>query len=79
MVERYAHNLDFFYDAYADPSQYFSQYNRKWVDLNFNTYIQRNYKQLSLKASLNTSWMRNYQFQKNNTKLNAQFYCNVHP
>lgn len=71
MVERYAHNLDFFYDAYADPNQVFSQYNRKWVDLNLNTYIRRSYKRFSLQASLNTSWMRNYQYQ-DQTKINAQ-------
>lgn len=63
--ERYARNLDFYYDA-------FTVYNRKWVDLNLNTYAYRRYGDLGIQAKLNTSLMDNYQWQNNNFKLNVQ-------
>jgi hypothetical protein len=64
-LERYAHNMDFYYDAYTD-------YNNKWVDLNFNTYAYRRFGHLGVQAKLNTAWMRNYQWQLDNNKLNMQ-------
>lgn len=63
--ERYAHNMDFYYDAYTD-------YGNKWVDLNLNTYAYRRYGNLGIQAKLNTALMRGYQWQENNTKLNIQ-------
>jgi hypothetical protein len=64
--ERYAHNLDFYYDAYTE-------YNHKWVDMNINTYAYRRYGKLGIQAKLNTALMSDYQWQKNNLKLNIQF------
>lgn len=69
-VERYAHNMDFFYDAYTD-------YNRKWVDLALNTYAYKKYGNLGIQAKLNTSYMRNYQWQLGNNKLNMQFQLSL--
>jgi hypothetical protein len=69
-VERYAHNMDFFYDAYTD-------YNPKWVDLALNTYAYRKYGNLGIQAKLNTSYMRNYQWQLGNNKLNMQFQLSL--
>jgi hypothetical protein len=63
--ERYAHNLDFYYDVFSD-------YNRKWVDLNLNTYTYRRIGNIGIQAKLNTSWMHNYQWQLDNNKLNIQ-------
>ncbi len=63
--ERYAHNMDYYYDAYTD-------YENKWVDLNLNTYAYRRYGNIGIQARLNTSWMQNYQWQVNNPKLNIQ-------
>lgn len=64
-LERYAHNMDFYYDAYTD-------YNHKWVDLNFNTYAYRRFGDVGVQAKLNTAWMRNYQWQFENNKFNIQ-------
>ena len=63
--ERYAHNLDFYYDAYPD-------FQNKWVDLNINTYTYREYGNIGIQAKLNTSWMNNYQWQLDNNKINLQ-------
>jgi hypothetical protein len=63
--ERYAHNLDFYYDV-------FTEYDRKWVDLNLNVYTYRRIGNLGIQAKLNTSWMHNYQWQLDNNKLNVQ-------
>jgi hypothetical protein len=63
--ERYAHNLDFYYDVFTD-------YNRKWVDLNLNAYTYRRIGNIGIQAKLNTSWMSNYQWQLDNNKLNVQ-------
>jgi hypothetical protein len=63
--ERYAHNMDYYYDAYSD-------YNHKWVDMNLNTYAYRRYGKLGIQAKLNTAFMRGYQWQQNNPKLNVQ-------
>lgn len=65
-LERYAHNLDFYYDAYTE-------YNHKWVDMNFNTYAYRRFGNLGIQAKLNTAWIRNYQWQLDDNKLNIQF------
>jgi hypothetical protein len=63
--ERFAHNLDFYYDAYPD-------YKNKWVDMNLNTYAYRRYGNLGIQAKLNTAIMRGYQWQKNISPLNVQ-------
>jgi hypothetical protein len=65
--ERYAHNMDFYYDAYTD-------YNHKWVDMNFNMYAYRRFGNVGVQAKLNTARMRNYQWQLENNKLNIQLY-----
>jgi hypothetical protein len=64
--ERYAHNMDFYYDAYTD-------YNHKWVDMNFNMYAYRRFGNIGIQAKLNTALIRNYQWQLDNNKLNMQF------
>jgi hypothetical protein len=64
-IERYAHNMDFYYDAYTD-------YNHKWVDMNLNTYAYRRFGSLGFQAKLNTAWMRNYQWGLDNNKINVQ-------
>jgi hypothetical protein len=68
--ERYAHNMDFYYDAYTD-------YNHKWVDLNINTYAYRRFGNVGVQAKLNTAWMRNYQWQFENNKVNMQFQVSL--
>jgi hypothetical protein len=65
-LERYAHNMDFYYDAYTE-------YNHKWVDLNLNTYAYRHFGNVGIQAKLNAAWMRNYQWQLENNKINIQF------
>jgi hypothetical protein len=69
-VERYAHNMDFYYDAYT-------HYNHKWVDLSLNTYAYRKFGDLGVQAKLNLSEMRNYQWQSDNNKLNVQFQLSL--
>jgi hypothetical protein len=69
-VERYAHNMDFYYDAYTD-------YNHKWVDLSLNTYAYRKFGNLGVQAKLNLSEMRNYQWQLDNNKINMQFQLSL--
>jgi hypothetical protein len=69
-VERYAHNMDFYYDAYTD-------YNNKWVDLRLNTYAYRKYGNLGVQAKLNLAQFRNYQYQLGNNKLNMQFQLSL--
>ena len=58
-VERYAHNLDFYYDVYTD-------YNHKWIDISLNTYAYRNLGRLGIQAKLGFSEMLNYQYQYKN-------------
>ncbi len=65
-VERYAHNMDFFYDAYSD-------YKLKWMDFRLNTYIYKRYGNLGIQAKINTAVLGNYQYQFKNNKLNMQF------
>lgn len=64
-LERYAHNMDFYYDAYTD-------YNHKWVDLALNTYAYKKYGDLGIQAKLNFSQMRNFQYQFEKNKINMQ-------
>ncbi|QKJ64815.1 capsule assembly Wzi family protein [Flavobacterium sp. M31R6] len=64
-LERYAHNMDFYYDAYTD-------YNHKWVDLNFNAYTYHRFGNIGIQAKFNAALMRNYQWQLENNKLNMQ-------
>lgn len=68
--ERYVHNLDFYYDSYPD-------YRHKWVDLSLNTYAYRKYGNFDIQAKLNTTWMANYQWQLNESKLNVQFQISL--
>jgi hypothetical protein len=63
--ERYAHNMDFYYETYKD-------YNRKWVDLCFNAYAYRRIGKIDVQAKLNTAWMSNYEWQPNDDKFNMQ-------
>ncbi|HSD06768.1 capsule assembly Wzi family protein [Flavobacterium sp.] len=69
-VERYAHNMDFYYDAYQDVS-------RKWVDLDVNTYAYKKFENLSVKAKMNFSKMYNYQWQLGQHNLNVQFQLSL--
>lgn len=64
-VERYAHNMDFYYDTYTN-------YDHKWVDLALNTYAYRKYGNLGIQAKINTSLMGNYQYQYDNSLINMQ-------
>jgi len=68
-VERYAHNMDFYYDAFTDT-------NSKWVDLAFNTYVYKKYGNLGVQAKINTSIMTNYQYNYKD-KLNMQFQLSL--
>jgi hypothetical protein len=68
--ERFAHNLDYYYATYPDNYQ-------KWVDMNFNAYAYRRYGNIGIQAKLNTSWMRNYQWQRDNDKINLQFQLSL--
>jgi hypothetical protein len=65
-LERYSHNLDFYYNVYQDD------YRHKWVDLSVKTYAYRRYKNWGIQAKLNTIYMANYQYQKDEGKLNLQ-------
>ncbi|MHA8108485.1 capsule assembly Wzi family protein [Aquirufa sp. A-Brett2-W8] len=64
-IERYAHNMDYFYDA-------FKTYDSKWVDVNFGGYYQRHVGSYALSAKLNFALIRNYQWVLDNVKLNTQ-------
>jgi hypothetical protein len=69
-AERYAHNMDFYYDAYTD-------YNHKWVDLAVNTYAYKKYGDFGIQAKLNLAQMRNYQYQFEDNKFNLQFQLSL--
>ena len=73
-IERYAHNLDFFYDAYTNA---FKDYNRKWVDLILTTQYQRTYNNLQWRTNLSTIWMRHYQWQPDDSKINFQLQTSL--
>ena len=73
-IERYSHNLDFAYDAYAD-------YNRKWVDLNISVYVFKQIKKIGLNFRFTNSMVRHYQWQlpnnKNNFQINIGFQYHI--
>lgn len=69
-AERYAHNMDFYYDAY--PS-----YDHKWVDLALNTYAYKKFGDLGIQAKLNFTQMRNFQYQFEDNKFNMQFQLSL--
>ncbi|MGQ7944785.1 capsule assembly Wzi family protein [Flavobacterium sp. WC2509] len=69
-LERYAHNMDFYYDAYTD-------YDHKWVDLRLNTYAYRKFGNLGVQAKLNFAQMRNFQYQYGDNKINMQFQVSL--
>ncbi|MBW4360791.1 capsule assembly Wzi family protein [Flavobacterium taihuense] len=69
-VERYAHNMDFYYDAIPE-------YDRKWVDLAINTYAYKKYGNLGIQAKLNMAQMRNFQYQFEINKFNLQFQLSL--
>jgi hypothetical protein len=69
-LERYAHNMDYYYDAYTD-------YDHKWVDLRLNTYAYKKFGDLGIQAKLNFAQMRNYQYQLENNKINVQFQLSL--
>jgi hypothetical protein len=64
-IERYAHNMDYFYDA-------FTNYDQKWVDLLWGGYYQRRVGSYAFSGKLNFSWMRNYEWVLDKNVLNAQ-------
>jgi len=64
-IERYAHNMDYFYDA-------FKNYDSKWVDLMWGGYYQKRLGSFSLTGKLNFAWMRNYEWVLDKNVLNAQ-------
>ena len=64
-IERYAHNLDFVYDGLKN-------YDQKWVDLLFSGYYQARYKEFGFTGSLSAAWIRNYQWELDNHRLNLQ-------
>lgn len=63
--ERNAHNLDYYYTSYTE-------YNHKWVDMNINAYAYRQFGNLGIQGRLNNSWMRSYQWQRDNNRFNIQ-------
>ena len=69
-AERYAHNMDFYYDAYTF-------YDHKWVDLRLNTYAYKKYGDLGIQAKLNFAQMRNFQYQFEDNKYNMQFQLSL--
>lgn len=69
-IERYAHNMDFYYDAYTD-------YNHKWVDIALSTYAYKKYGNLGIQGKINFSQMRNYQYQFEDNKINMQFQLSL--
>ena len=64
-IERYAHNMDYFYDA-------FKNYDSKWVDLMWGGYYQKRLRSYAITGKLNFAWMRNYEWVLDNNVLNAQ-------
>jgi hypothetical protein len=70
--ERYAHNMDFYYDAFVPY-----QFSYKWVDLAINAYAYRRYGNLGIQAKINTSKLYNYQYIHGNDKYNVQFQINL--
>lgn len=54
-LERFAHNMDFYYDAFTD-------YKQKWIDLNLNLYAYQRFGNLGVHAKLNNTLARHYQW-----------------
>jgi hypothetical protein len=69
-IERYAHNMDYFYDA-------FTNYDQKWVDLLFGAYYQRRIGSYAFSGKLNFAWMRNYEWRLDKNILNTQLQLSV--
>lgn len=69
-LERFAHNLDYYYASYNDNYQ-------KWIDMNFNAYAYHNYGNIGISAKLNTSWMRHYQWQQDDNKMNLKLQLSL--
>ena len=69
-IERYSHNLDFAYDAYTD-------YNHKWVDLNINGYLFKQFDKFGLGVRFTQSFVRKYQWQLLNNKNNFQLQLSL--
>lgn len=73
-IERYSHNLDFAYDTYTD-------YNRKWLDLNMSMYLFKQIKKIGLNFRFTHSVVKNYQWQllnnKNNFQIQFSFKYNI--
>lgn len=69
-IERYAHNMDYFYDALTN-------YDQKWVDMLFGAYYQRRIGSYAVSGKLNFAWIRNYQWQLDKNSLNAQLQLSV--
>jgi hypothetical protein len=69
-IERYAHNMDYYYDAFKD-------YDSKWVDLMWGGYYQKRLRSYAITGKLNFAWMRNYQWVLDNQVLNAQLQFSI--
>jgi hypothetical protein len=72
-VERYAHNMDFYYDVYnAEGWNYL-----KWVDLGINTYAYKKFGDWGIQAKINASFVNNYQYQFQNNPVNMHLQFSV--
>lgn len=69
-IERYAHNMDYYYDAFKD-------YDSKWVDLMWGGYYQKRLSSYTITGKLNFAWMRNYEWVLDNHRLNAQMQLSL--
>ncbi|MBY0245273.1 MAG: capsule assembly Wzi family protein [Sphingobacteriaceae bacterium] len=72
-VERYAHNMDMFYNFNSPPNSFPFHYTGKWIDLNSNLYAYKAYGNLGIQAMLNTVWSHNYQWKNVLYTFNPQF------
>jgi hypothetical protein len=70
--ERYAHNMDFYYDVFTPY-----KFDYKWVDFAINTYAYRRYGNLGIQAKINTSKLYNYQYINRGDKYIVQFQINL--
>lgn len=74
-VERYSHNLDFSHDVYTNYE--IGEYNRRWVDLNFNVYVFKQINKIGFNGRFTHSVVRNYQWQIPNNKNNFQIQLSL--
>lgn len=74
-IERYSHNLDLSHDVYTDYT--IGEYNRRWVDLNFNLYVFKQIKKFGFNGRFTHSVVRNYQWQIPNNKNNFQIQLSL--